>query len=132
MKLTTDLHLLPRLRMHGVITTLPYVLMTWCLIKHEDFCTFTIFHIGITVIIITINRIIWQHQKCCSILNSTTSYRKLVQECSMKITIFWNVMPCRLVDVHWCFGANKASACLLPYAGYLLGLLFNPEDGNST
>jgi len=36
-KLTTQLHLVQKLRMCGVITTLPqYVFTAWCFVKHED------------------------------------------------------------------------------------------------
>jgi hypothetical protein len=35
-KLTSHFHFVQRLRMHGVNTsTLPYVIMSWCLIKHQ-------------------------------------------------------------------------------------------------
>jgi len=36
MKLTTNLHLVPRLRMHGAIPQLPqYALMAWCSVKAQ-------------------------------------------------------------------------------------------------
>jgi len=39
-KLTTHFHLRPRLRMHGIVPSLPqYDFMAWCLVKHRDNCT---------------------------------------------------------------------------------------------
>jgi hypothetical protein len=36
-RLTTHLHLVPRLRKHGVVPPLPqYVFMVWCVVKHRD------------------------------------------------------------------------------------------------
>jgi hypothetical protein len=41
-KLTTHLHLVPRLRIHAVIPPSPqYVFMAWCLVKHRDDFTFS-------------------------------------------------------------------------------------------
>jgi hypothetical protein len=40
MRLTTHVHLVPRLRMHGVLPPLPdYVFMAWWLVKHRDYFT---------------------------------------------------------------------------------------------
>jgi hypothetical protein len=68
----------------------------------------------------------------------------------MKSPIFWDITPCTLLKVNRRFGgtyrrhlrgqrvsqANKQAgsklasrACYLPHAGFLLGLLFDPEDG---
>jgi hypothetical protein len=44
-KLTTHLHLMPTSRMSGTIPPLPqYVFMAWCLVKHRDNFTFTLFN----------------------------------------------------------------------------------------
>jgi hypothetical protein len=44
-KLTTQLHLVPRSRMSGAIPPLPvYVFMAWCLVKHRDNFTFFTFY----------------------------------------------------------------------------------------
>jgi len=41
MKLTTQLHLMLRLRMHGAIPPLQqYVFTAWCLVKHRDNFTY--------------------------------------------------------------------------------------------
>jgi hypothetical protein len=39
----------------------------------------------------------------------------------MKIVVFWDIPPCSPVEVH----------LRLPLTGYLLRLLFDPEDGGS-
>jgi hypothetical protein len=40
-KLTTQLYLVPRIKMGGTIPLLPqYVFMAWCLVKHRDNFTF--------------------------------------------------------------------------------------------
>jgi hypothetical protein len=42
MKLTTHLHLVPRSKNERSYTsTLPYVFIAWCLVKHRDNFTFT-------------------------------------------------------------------------------------------
>jgi hypothetical protein len=42
MKLTTQFHIVLRLRMHGVIPPLPqYIFITWCSVKHKKNFTFT-------------------------------------------------------------------------------------------
>jgi hypothetical protein len=42
-KLTTVLHLVPKLRMHGaILPTPPYFFMSWCFIKHRDNFSFQI------------------------------------------------------------------------------------------
>jgi hypothetical protein len=38
----------------------------------------------------------------------------------MKTSTFWDIMPCRPLKLSY--------ACCLFHAGFLLGLLFNPED----
>lgn len=43
MKLTTHLHLLPRLRMHGAISPVSHVFVAWCIIKLQDKFTFLVF-----------------------------------------------------------------------------------------
>jgi hypothetical protein len=44
MKLTTQLHLVPRSSMHTAIPPLhQYVFMAWCLVKHKENFTFTFF-----------------------------------------------------------------------------------------
>jgi hypothetical protein len=49
-KLTTHLHLAPRLRMRVAISPIPqYVFMAWCLVKHRDNFTFTLLDILIEV-----------------------------------------------------------------------------------
>jgi hypothetical protein len=61
----------------------------------------------------------------------------------LKCSIFWDVMPCKPLQYyenHLMFWRNmsppssgvkgKASfTCCLLYAGFLVGLLFSPEDG---
>jgi hypothetical protein len=62
----------------------------------------------------------------------------------MKYTIFWDVTPSRMVEVHQCFGgtyclhiqskevmSKKRAASEALLAGCLLGLLFDPEDGGN-
>jgi len=42
MKLTTHLHLVPRLRMYGVVLPIPqYIFVAWYLLKHREYLTFT-------------------------------------------------------------------------------------------
>jgi hypothetical protein len=40
----------------------------------------------------------------------------------MKSSVFWDIMPCRLL--------KAGSACYLLYAGFFFGLFFDPEDGS--
>jgi hypothetical protein len=47
----------------------------------------------------------------------------------MKSTIFWDIRPCSPLKVKRRFGGTCGSACRLLHAGFLLGLLFDPEDG---
>jgi hypothetical protein len=44
-----------------------------------------------------------------------------------KPSVFWNVKPRSLVEVHRCFGSTFAR-CRLIFGGYLLGLPFNPDS----
>jgi hypothetical protein len=61
--------------------------------------------------------------------------------------IFWDVMKCSPVEIHDRFGGTYCLplqnrrvsqqrvggfVCCLLLAGYVLGLLFDPEDGDST
>jgi hypothetical protein len=42
--------------------------------------------------------------------------------------IFWDITPCGPLKVNRRFGENVA--CHLLHAGFLLGLFFDPEDGD--
>jgi hypothetical protein len=71
------------------------------------------------------------------------TYNKFEKEL-MKISVFWDVTPCSLVEVHQRFGVtdrfhfqsqrmNLASnqLCFLPTSFYSLGLLLDTENGSS-
>jgi hypothetical protein len=47
-------------------------------------------------------------------------------------TVFWDVMPCRMVEVHHSRRLSKAASRVLLAACFLHDLLIKPEDGGST
>jgi hypothetical protein len=49
----------------------------------------------------------------------------------MKSTIFFNVIPCSLVEVYQCIGVELLCVFIASLFTCLLSLSFDPEDGGS-
>jgi hypothetical protein len=85
-------------------------------------------------------------------IKSTDCYTDVLKAVATESSVFWDIIPCSLVEANqhsgepYCFhpqsrrvcqarnhheSGSKQSSCAycLLHAGFLLGLLFNPEDG---